>query len=175
MKLWLLGALFFLPTMVQAGDSALSHDAKWLAIANHAPNQLAIQSVETGDIVKVFDMVGRDGTLSGVEGVYTDPKRRLFLVTLRDVPEYWLIATDPSAPPVYEGFVHSQEAGMIEALPSSEGLFARRRVILEQPIMRLTFSQDMREMTATTLDGLFQVTYNLNVNRQIAAVPLGGD
>lgn len=171
MKFWLLLLTLLLPAMAQAGDTALSHDGKWLAIANHAPHQLAIQSVETGRIVKVFDMIGRDGIVSNIEGVYTDAKRRLFLVTLRDVAEYWLVATDPNAPPVYEGFVHSREAGMIEGLPSSEGLFSRRRVILEQPIARLTFSEDMREMTAVTADGLWLVTYNLNVNRQISIHP----
>lgn len=169
---WLLLTALFFPTAIWAGDTALSHDAKWLAVANHVPYQLAIQSTKDQSIVKVFDITGKDGTPSRIEGVYTDPKRRLFLVTLVDVAEYWLIATDPNAPPVYEGFVHSREAGMIEGLPSSQGLFARRRVILDAPIMQLTFSADMREMTALTADGLRLVTYNLNVNRKIADVPV---
>ncbi len=169
---WLLTLALCAPAAMWADEAALSHDGKWRAIANYAPNQLAIQSTANQSIVSVFDMIGRDGTASAVEGVYADHKRRLFLVTLMDVAEYWLIATDPNAPPVYEGFVHSREAGMIEAIPSSQGLFARRRVILNEPIKQLTFSADMREMTAITADGTRLVTYNLNVNRKIAEISL---
>ena len=161
--------------MSGAGESALSHDGRWRAeIA--PPARLTIRDAATGRVVKRFEAVTRAGLPAEFEGVYTDPARRQFILPLKGAPEYWLIATDPEAPPVYEGFVHSHEKGMIEALPSSQGLFARRRVRLEggQPIGALSFRAEGREMTGLTPDGCWQVVVNLYVNREIARIPRKG-
>ena len=66
--------------------------------------------------------------------MYQAPPRHSFIAALKDVPEIWKIATDPNAPPVYPGLVHSHEKGMIEALPSSQGLFALRRIEVPEPL-----------------------------------------
>ena len=159
--------LFALPTTAaDAADSALSADGKWRAVLAR-PDRLVITATGDGALARVFDGVARDGSPARFEGVYFDPKRRNFILPLLDAPEYWLIATDPDAPPVYEGFVHSREAGMIEALPSSQGLFARRRVLIEHALGGLEFSPDMREMTGLSADGTVHVTINLNVNREV--------
>lgn len=150
-----------------AGDRAASADGKWTALADHKPFQLVILSNDDQGIARTFDIIGKDGTPSRIEGVYTDPTRENFIVTLRDVAEYWLIATNPNAPPVYEGFVHSREAGMIEAIASSQGLFARRRVELSAPLSDLKISPDYRTFTGLTPDGSHRVIVNLNVNREI--------
>lgn len=88
-----------------------------------------------------------------------------------DASEYWLIATDPNAPPVYEGFIHSNEKGMMEALASSEGLFARRRIEIPEPISDLKFSSDYRTMTGFTAGNTYAVVVNLNANRVINRIP----
>jgi len=163
-RLTLVLLLFGLPAA--AGDSALSADGKWRAVLDR-PGQLVIYATEDGAVAKVFEGEARDGTRARFEGVYVDAKRRHFVVPLLDAPEYWLIATDPDAPPVYEGFVHSREAGMVEALPSSQGLFARERVQVEHVLTRLTFSDGFREMQALTPDGKWRITLNLYVNREI--------
>ncbi len=154
-----------------AADSALSADGRWRAELV-APDRLAITAADTGALARVFEGVARDGTPSRFEGVYVDPTRRHFIVPLLDAPEYWLIATDPDAPPVYEGFVHSREAGMVEGLPSSRGLFARERVPVEHILTRPRFSDDFREMYALTPDGRLLVTVNLYVDREIGLEPV---
>ncbi len=126
-----------------------------------------ILSNDDQGIARTFDIIGKDGTPSRIEGVYTDPTRENFIVTLRDVAEYWLIATNPNAPPVYEGFVHSREAGMVEAIASSQGLFARKRVELSAPLSELIFSSDYRTATGFKNGGKLAVIVNLNVNREI--------
>ena len=170
----LVSALILLAAPAWAGPAtraaALSGDGAWRAVLE-APDRLVIRATGDGHVGAVFTAKTRAGAPARFEGVYTDPTRRQFVVPLLDAPEYWLIATDPEAPPVYEGLVHSYEAGMIEALPSSEGLFARRRVMLAAPIGRLAFSPDFREMTGLTADGSARVTINLYVNREIARQP----
>jgi hypothetical protein len=162
--------MVFFPTVTLADDTALSPDGKWLADATYQPYKLAIFSTADQTMVKVFDIAGKDGTPSRIEGVYTDPTRDNFIVTLQDVPEYWLIATDPDAPPVYEGFVHSNEKNMKEALASSEGLFARRRIEISEPIGDLVFSPDYRSLTGDILEKNYEVIINLNVNREIGYI-----
>ncbi len=165
----LLLLLMFMPVALAAADFAVSADGKWHATLDPA-GQLVITDSATGQIARRFNAVASDDTTTRFEGVYVDPKRRHFVLPLIGAPEYWLIATDPNAPPVYEGFVHNREPGMVEGIVSSEGLFARRRVILESgtPLTRLRFSADFREMTGLSPDGRTRVTVNLYVNREIA-------
>ncbi len=165
-------ALLLLPVPpASAADSALSADGRWRAELA-APDRLVIYATADGTVARVFEGVARDGAPSRFEGVHVDPTRRHFIVPLLDAPEYWLIATDPNAPPVYEGFVHSREAGMVEGLPSSRGLFARERVPVEHILTRPRFSDDFREMYALTPDGRLLVTVNLYVDREIGLEPV---
>ncbi|HHL21697.1 MAG TPA: hypothetical protein ENJ52_09240 [Aliiroseovarius sp.] len=172
MKRLILLLLLVVARPVLAGQVALSADGSWRAELV-APDRLVIVSTADGSIGATFQARARDGSPAGFEGVYTDPKRRHFVVPLVGAPEYWLIATDPDAPPVYEGFVHSREAGMIEALPSSEGLFSRRRVLIEHELRQIEFTPDYLNMSGITADGRLRVTVNLYVNREVAWQPLG--
>lgn len=169
-KAVILFLMVIFPTFTYAADTALSPDGKWLADAAYQPYKLAIFSTANQTIVKVFDIAGKDGTPSRIEGVYTDPTRDNFILTLLDAPEYWLIATDPSAPPVYEGFIHSNEKGATEAIASSEGLFARRRIEISEPIGDLRFSPNYRNMTGRFFDKSHKIIINLNVNREIGFI-----
>lgn len=170
-------ALLLAAPLANAGEMARSADGKWLAIANAEPYILTIVSTETNAVIRRFEIVARSGIRSEIEGVYTDPTRRNFIVTLRDAPEFWLISTDPNAPPVFEGFVHNNENGMTEGLASSEGLFALKKFQLEAMIGDLVFSPDYRTATGLTQDKRTAVVLNLNVNREINkyALPFPAD
>ena len=154
-----------------AGPVALSGDGNWRAELS-APDRLVITATADGSIGASFTARARDGGPAGFEGVYTDPKRRHFVVPLVGAPEYWLIATDPEAPPVYEGFVHSREAGMIEGVSSGQGLFSRRRVLIAHELRQIEFSPDYLNMTGVSADGRLRITVNLYVNREVAWQPL---
>ena len=169
-----LSATFFilLAPFATAGEMARSADGKWLAIANATAYELVIFATDTMQIARRFDVSARDGTPSAIEGVYTDPTRRNFIITLQDAPEYWLISTDPNAPPVFEGFVHNNENGMTEGLASSEGLFALKRILLNAPVGDLVFAEDYRTATGLRPSKDTIVTLNLNVNREIGEVAL---
>jgi len=151
---------------------AISHDGKWLAVANYLPMTLTLLSTEDLSVAGVMDVAGKDGKASRVSAVYQAPNRKSFILALKDAAEIWEIATDPDAEPVYEGFVHSREKGMVEALPSSQGLFARRRIQIAEPLDDFFFDDDYRHLIGASRDGARGVVVNLNVGREIAELPL---
>jgi DNA-binding beta-propeller fold protein YncE/cytochrome c553 len=159
---------------VNSRNIAMSKDGKHLAVANYLPMTLTLLSTADLSVERVMDVVGRDKTVSRVSAVYQAPTRDSFILALKDTPEIWEVATDPNAPPVYEGFVHSNEKGMKEALASSEGLFARKRIMLTEPLDDFFFSPDYRFLIGAARASEKGVVVNLNVGREVATLPLGG-
>ncbi|MBD3788434.1 MAG: c-type cytochrome [Sphingomonadales bacterium] len=153
---------------------AMSHDGQWLAVANYLPNTLTILSTADLSVVKVIEVADRGGQPSRVSAVYQAPERRSFVLALKDAPEIWEIATDPGAGPFHDGFVHSHEASMEEALAAEQGLFARRRIVIDEPLDDFFFSPDYRNLIGTNREGDKGVVINLDVGRAIAELPLPG-
>jgi hypothetical protein len=153
---------------------AMSADGKHLAVANYLPMTLSLLSTEDLSVERVMPVVGKDGTPSRVSAVYQAPQRQSFILALKDTPEIWEVATDPEAEPVYEGFVHSREKGMIEAIASSEGLFARRRIEITEPLDDFFFTDDYRHLIGAARNTERGVVVNLNVGREVAELPLPG-
>lgn len=153
---------------------AMSHDGKWLAVANYLPHTLTILSTEDLTPVKVLEVKARDGSESRVSAVYQAPQRRSFILALKDAPEIWEVATDPEAGPFHDGFVHSHEKGMEESVGAQKGLFARRRIVIEEPLDDFFFDPDYRHLIGTNREGTKGVVVNLDVGREIAELPLPG-
>ncbi|PRY21875.1 mono/diheme cytochrome c family protein [Aliiruegeria haliotis] len=172
--LWALAEVGRVRGGLNSRNIAMSHDGKWLALANYLPMTLTILSTEDLSVVKVMDVVAKDKTPSRVSAVYQAPQRKSFILALKDAAEIWEVATDPDAEPIYEGFVHSREKDMVEAIPSSEGLFARRRIEVSEPLDDFFFDDDYRNLVGASRDGVHGVVVNLNVGREIAELPLEG-
>ncbi|MDK3073325.1 cytochrome D1 domain-containing protein [Sedimentitalea sp. JM2-8] len=153
---------------------AISKDGLHLAVANYLPMTLTLLSTADLSVEKVMPVISKSGVKSRVSAVYQAPQRDSFILALKDQPEIWEVATDPDADPVYEGFIHSQEKDMIEAIPSSEGLFARRRIETAEPLDDFFFTDDYRHLIGAARDGARGVVVNLNVGREIAELPLPG-
>ena len=172
--LWSLAEVGRVRAGLNSRNIAMSKDGRWLAVANYLPATLTILATEDLSVSKVFDVASKDGVPSRVSAVYQAPQRDSFILALKDAPEIWEIATDPEAPAIYEGFVHSREKGMIEALPSSEGLFARRRIEISEPLDDFFFTPDYVNLIGASRDGERGVVVNLRVGREIAELPLPG-
>lgn len=153
---------------------SMSHDGKWLAVANYLPMTLTILSTEDLTPVLVRDVVSHDGTPSRVSAVYQAPTRESFILALKDAPEIWEIATNPDAGPYHDGFVHSYEKGMEEAFGAEEGLFARRRIVIDEALDDFFFTPDYANLIGTNREGDRGVVINLVVGRAIAELPLPG-
>jgi len=172
--LWSLAEVGRVRAGLNSRNIAISKDGRHLAVANYLPRTLTILSADDLTVERVFDVVGKDGTPSRVSAVYQAPQRDSFILALKDTPEVWEIATDPEAEAVYEGFVHSYEQGMVEALASSAGLFALRRIEVSEPIDDFFFTPDYRNLIGASRDGARGVVVNLTVGREIAELPLPG-
>ncbi len=172
--LWGLKEMGRIRAGLNARNIAISKDGRWLAVANYLPNTLTILAADDLSVARVFEVSDRNGVPSRVSAVYQAPTRDSFILALKDVAEIWEIATDPKAGPVYEGFVHSHEAGMVEALASSQGLFARRRIAVSEPIDDFFFDPDYRNLIGAARTGEKGVVVNLTVGREIAQLPLPG-
>jgi len=172
--LWGLAEVGRIRAGLNSRNIAISKDGHWLAVANYLPRTLTILATKDLSVKRIFDVTARDGTPSRVSAVYQAPTRDSFILALKDVPEIWEIATDPNADPVYEGYVHSHEEGMVEGIASSKGLFARRRIGLSEPIDNFFFDPDYRNVIGTTRDRARGVVVNLIVGREVAELPLAG-
>ncbi len=159
---------------INTRNIALSRDSDFVAVANYLPHTLVILNADDLSVARIFDVESKDHVSSRVSAVYQAPTRNSFIAALKDIPEVWEIATDPDAPPVFTGLVHSHEKGMVEALSTNSGLFALRRIEVEDPIDDFFFDQSYRHLMGSSRDGTHGVVVNLNVGRPIARIDLPG-
>ena len=172
--LWSLTTLAEVRAGVNARNIAISKDGRHIAVANYLPHTLVILSTEDLSVEKVFDVRDRTGKSSRVSAVYQARPRDSFVAALKDVPEIWEIATDPNAPPVYAGLVHSHEKGMVEALPTAQGLFALRRIAVPEPLDDFFFDPPYRHLVGSARDGKAAIVVNLTVGRDVKTLELPG-
>ena len=171
--LWTLTLLAEVRAGINARNIAISRDGKYLAVANYLPHTLVILSTEDLSVAKMFDVKDKRGMSSRVSAIYQARPRDSFIAALKDVPEIWEISTDPNAPPVYAGLVHSHEKGMVEALPSSQGLFALRRIETSQPLDDFFFDPPYRNLIGSARDSK-AIVVNLTVGRDIKQLDMPG-
>lgn len=172
--LWALAVVAEVRAGVNSRNIAISRDGKHLAVANYLPHSLVILSAADLRVERIFEVRDKRKRSSRVSAVYQAPTRNSFIAALKDVPEVWEIATDPDAPPVYEGLVHNRQRGLEEGIASSKGLFALRRIELSEPLDDFFFDPSYRHLLGANRDGGGAVVVNLNVGREIARIPLPG-
>lgn len=172
--LWTFTVLGEIRAGINSRNIAISRDGKYLAIANYLPKTLVILSTADLSIHRIFDVHHRNGEPSRVSAVYQAPQRNSFIAALKDVPEIWEISTDPNAPPVFEGLMHSHEKGFVEGLASSSGLFALRRIETPVPMDDFFFDPGYRNLIGSARGGKEAIVVNLNVGRDIARIKLPG-
>lgn len=171
--LWALKMVAEVRAGINARNIAISKDGKHIAVANYLPHSLVILSSADLSLEKLFDVKDKKGNSSRVSAVYQAPSRDSFIAALKDVPEIWEIATDPNAPPVYAGLVHSHEKGMVEAPPPSHGLFALRRIEVPEPLDDFFFDSSYRNLIGSAREDS-AIVVNLTVGRDIKRLELPG-
>ncbi|MEZ5715042.1 MAG: cytochrome D1 domain-containing protein [Paracoccaceae bacterium] len=172
--IWSLSEVGRVRAGLNSRNIAMSADGKWLAVANYLPHTLTILSTADLSVAQVRRVVALDGSESRVSAVYQAPQRQSFILALKDAPEIWEIGTTADAGPFHDGFVHSYETGMKESLAAETGLFARRRIGIDEPLDDFFFTPDYRNLIGTNRGGDAGVVVNLDVGREIATLPLPG-
>ncbi|UEM06610.1 nitrite reductase [Skermanella rosea] len=153
---------------------AVSEDGRFVMAGNMLPHNLVVLDARDLTPLKVIPVADGKGRTSRVSAVYTAPPRKSFIVALKDIPEIWEISTSETSRPVFGGFVHSHEAGMVEAVGVQQGLFATRRIALADTLDDFFFDPSYTNLLGASRDGAGAQVVNLNVGRPIAAVPLPG-
>ena len=154
---------------------AISADGKYLAAANYLPHSIVLLDAHDLTLLKVMRAVDwRKRKSSRVSAIYQARPRNSFIAALKDVPEIWEISTDPNAPPVVTGLAHSNEEGHEEILSDNKGLFALRRIMVDEPLDDFFFDPSYRNLMGSSRDGTNGVVVNLNVGRPIRTVGLPG-
>lgn len=159
---------------INTRNIAVSNDGRFVAVGNSLPHSLVI--LNAWDLSPVKEIAVRDGkgNESRVSAVYTAPPRNSFIMALKDIPEVWEVHTSENHAPVFPGMVHSYEKGMEEAVGVQTGLFAVRRIVLEDTLDDFFFDQSYTHLIGASRDGAKGQVVNLTVGRKIAEVDLPG-
>ncbi len=169
---------FELVAEIRAGintrNAAVSGDGRFVAVGNYLPHSVVILDAADLSLLKIVDAVGVRGQTSRVSAVYAAPPRDSFVVALKDVPEIWEIATSEDAGPFYAGLVHSFEQGMEEGLAAESGLFAVRRIVLDDYLDDFFFDAKYQHVVGAARNAKNGQVVNLIVGRKIAELSLGG-
>lgn len=172
--LWSLQTVAEVRAGINSRNIAISDDGRVIAVANYLPHTLVLLDAATLaplDVKTVDDSFHK--TSSRVSAVYQAAPRQSFILALKDLPEIWEISYRPDPPASYAGLVHSYEAGMVEGV-ADPAPFPVRRVPLAAPLDDFFFDPSYADVIGSSRDGGEAVVVNLDVRREIAALPLPG-
>lgn len=160
---WALAALLPLPARALQVD-----DGRWHARAEDGALHLHDRQGGERATLPGTDLSGR---LHGdAESLHFLPQRRSLLATWPALAEWWEVALDPHAPPLYEGLVHDHRLGEGLARP---GYLAPRRIALPGAWTRAAFV-DARVPWVGGLRAGAVVVVHLDVRRVVAEFDLPG-
>jgi cytochrome c553 len=171
--LWGLKAVAEVRAGINTRNLAISEDGAIVMVANTLPRTLVALAGADLAPLAVIPAVARDGTASRVSAVYQAAPRQSFIVALKDVPELWEIPYGPDARPVFEGFVHNWEEGMVEGVAEG-GQFPIRRIALDAPLDDFFFTPDYRFVLGASREAGGAQAISLNVGRPVAPLAIPG-
>ncbi len=150
-------------------DIALSHDGKWLAVANAVPETLTLLVADDLSVAEIHPIEDKHGTPSGVIAVATRRAQESFVLTLSDVTEIWEVFYGPN-PPFY-GFVHDYR---IEGPPDETEAFPMRRITVPERLGNFQFDPSFEYVMAAAQDRAGVVVVDLVIGHKIADLGLPG-
>jgi len=156
---------------INARNLAVSHDGRYVIVANYLPHTLAVLDARDLSPLKVIPSRGLDGASSRVSAVYTADPRNSFIAALKDVPEVWEISYEDEPPPGFGQWVHDhrRDSGELE----KGERFPVRRIPLQGILDDFFLTQDYEKIVGSARDGGAQVV-DLDLGRAVASVELPG-
>jgi len=167
--IWSLSEVGRVRAGLNSRNIALSHDGRWLAVANYLPMTLTILDAADLTVAKIIDVRGADGTPSRVSAVYQAPPRQSFILALKDIAEVWEIRHD-DAPP-FQGFVHDYR---VEGPPEVVQRFPVRRISLSEPLDDFFFDQGYEHLMGAGREGNGGQVIDLVIGQKLADLDLPG-
>jgi len=156
---------------INTRNLAVSHDGRYVIVANYLPHTLTILDARDLSPLKVIEVADDQGHTSRVGAVYTAAPRESFIAALKDIPEVWQISYADEPPPGFSGWVHDFREDSGDA--RKEERFAVRRIKLQDYLDDFFITQDYDRIVGSARDGGGQVV-DLDVRRAIYKVDLPG-
>jgi len=167
--LWSLHQVGRIRAGLNSRNIAMSHDGKWLAVANYLPMTLTLLSTDDLSVAKVFEVKGKNGVPSRVSAVYQAPPRESFVLALKDVPEIWEVFYGDNPP--YQGFVHDHR---IEGPPKVHNPFPQRRITVPAILDDFFFDQSYEYVMGASRANDGGQVIDLVIGQKVADLDLPG-
>ena len=155
---------------INARNTAISSDDKYVIVGNYMPNTLVILNAEDLSLVKVIPVIGKNGKSSRISAVYNAPPRKTFIAALKDSPEVWEINYENPPPAGFGTWVHDYRKESGEATVK---LFPIRKLQLDSVLDDFFFDQEYVHILSASRKGKGQVI-DLDLGRKVADLDIPG-
>jgi DNA-binding beta-propeller fold protein YncE len=156
---------------INSRNLAVSHDGKYVMVANYLPHNLVVLDAEDLTPVKVIEATDLKGNSSRVSAVYTADPRRSFIVALKDIEEVWEISYRNPPPKGFGEWVHDYRDDSGEG--TANKLFPIRRIRVKGYLDDFFINQDYSQIAGTSRDGTGQIV-DLDLGRAVTSLELPG-
>ncbi|MCK4708456.1 MAG: c-type cytochrome, partial [Gammaproteobacteria bacterium] len=156
---------------INTRNIAVSHDGKYVIVANYLPNTLVILNARDLSLLKVIPVQDEAGKSSRVSALYTADPRSSFVAALKDIPEVWEINYENPPPTGFGEWIHDYREDSGEG--STAKLFPIRRIRTKDYLDDFFINQDYTQIAGTSRDGSGQIV-DLDLGRAVSALELPG-
>jgi DNA-binding beta-propeller fold protein YncE len=156
---------------INTRNLAVSHDGRYVIVANYLPHTLTILDARDLSPIKVIKVEGDNGKTSRVSAVYTAAPRNSFVAALKDIPEIWEISYADDPPPGFAGWEHSYNKVTGDVIKPKP--FPVRRIWLESFLDDFLMDQEYIQVIGTSRDGNGQVV-DLDVGKPLHQLDITG-
>ena len=138
---------------INARNTAISSDDRFVIVGNTMPNTLVILDADDLSLVKIIPVVDKKGKSSRISAVYDARPRHSFIAALKDSPEVWEISYDK--------------------VPDKSTTFSLRRIVLKSVMDDFFFDQSYKHVLSASRKGKGQVV-DLDLGRKVADLDIPG-
>ena len=155
---------------INARNTAISSDDRYVIVGNYMPNTLVILDASDLSLIKIIPVVDKNGNESRVSAVYDARPRNSFIAALKDSPELWEISYQNPPPAGFGNWVHDYRKTSGEA---KVRLFPIRRLYLKSVLDDFFFDQEYVHVLSASRKGKGQVV-DLDLGRKVADLDIPG-
>jgi len=155
---------------INARNTAISSDDRFVIVGNYMPNTLVVLDAEDLSLVKLIPVVDKKGKRSRVSAVYDARPRKSFIAALKDSPELWEISYQNPPPAGFGNWVHDYRKDSGEA---KTRMLPIRRLYLDSVLDDFFFDQEYVHVLSASRKGKGQVV-DLDLGRKVADLDLPG-
>ena len=158
---------------INTRNIAVSHDGRFVMVANYLPHSLVVLDASDLSPVKVIEATDEQGNSSRVSAVYTADPRWSFIVALKDIQEVWEVSYRIPPPPGFGHWVHDYRPESGDSDTAEVEDFPIRRIRTDGFLDDFFITQDYAQIAGTNREGGGQVV-DLDVGRSIQQLELHG-